>query len=191
MSQHHLIYIPGLGDSKSYGQSSLLKIWQLFGIKTHYAPVYWRVDEPFQAKLAKLTKLVDELSINGLVSIVGISAGASAAMNLLSARQTKIHKAVFVAGKLLYPETINEEYFRENPAFKESVFMADANFKAMTKAERQKMLSLYAIYDNTVPIKASQLPGVKHTRIIAVGHIPTIFTTLVFYGYSISRFIKS
>lgn len=188
---HHVIYIHGFGDSKPDGQNALVKLWRVFGVRTHYSPVYWAKDEAYKIKLGKLLSLVDQLSIENTVSVIGVSAGASMAMNIYAERKNKINRVIFIVGKLLYPETVQESIFQKHPVFRGSVFAADENFKQMSKTDKNKMLTMYALVDNTVPILASMLPGVKHKRILALGHIPAIYIAITFYSYSITKFIKS
>ncbi len=164
----------------------------LWGVKVHYSPVYWDNNESLEQKLNRLLKQVDELSQSGkTLSLVGVSAGASMAMDIYALRKNKIHKAVFICGKLLYPETIGERYFQKHPAFRKSVFTADSNIKNLASADKARMLSLYALADNTVPVRASKLPGVQSKRILALGHIPAIYAAIIFYSPPIAKFIKS
>lgn len=190
--QHHVIYIPGIGDSRPWAQDKILRLWKLWNIGAHYSPVYWDINEPYEDKLAKLTKLVDKLySQDNLVTIVGVSAGASMAMNVFAAQKAKISRAAFICGKLLYPETVQGSYFKKHPAFKESVFAADANFKTMSDEDKAKLLTLYPLADNTVPVEAAKLPGVLAKRLLTIGHIPAIYLAITVYSRTIAKFLKS
>ena len=192
MSKVQVIYIPGLGDLRPWGQDKILKLWQLFDCQVHYSPVGWAVDEPYQDKLDRLLKLVDKLSVTGhKIAVIGTSAGASMAMNLYAERKSKIQAVVFVSGKLLYPETIDEHYFIENPAFKESAFNGAASIEKLDKEDKAKMLTVTPFEDQTVPVKAARVPGVKDKRSPILFHIPGIFIALTFNSFGICRFIKS
>lgn len=190
--EHHFIFILGFGDHRPLGMDRIIKLWRVFDLRPHDVRMMWADDEPFEDKLKRITDKIDYLTSQGfLVSLVGISAGGSAVLNAYGLRKDKIHKVVFISGKLLYPETVSELYFQKHPAFKESVFRANINFQKLTSKDKQKLLTLYALVDNTVPVRASKLPGVRGKRILALGHIPAIYTAITFYSYSIAKFIKS
>lgn len=190
--QQQVIYIPGFGDSRPWGQPTILKLWRVWGCEVHYSPVNWDNNEPFEQKLTKLLELIDKLTSSGrTISLVGISAGATMAMNVYAARNNQIHRVVFICGKLLYPETVSESYFKIHPAFRKSVFGADTNFKKLDKADKAKMLSMFALADNTVPVRASKLPGVRWKRILALGHILAFYIAISFYSRSVCKFLKS
>ena len=94
---HHIIYVPGLGDHKTYGQNIGIQIWRLFGFVPHYFPLGWATKEGFDQKLGRLLRQVDALRDQGhAVSLVGVSAGASgcqfeAAQNPTPNRKYHVH----------------------------------------------------------------------------------------------------
>lgn len=192
MSQHNVIYIPGLGDHRSWGQEFILKFWRLTGIKVHYQSISWAKDEAFGKKLDRPIQKIDELASNDRkVSLVGVSAGASAALNAYSARPSKTKAVVFICGKLHNPQTVNPRYYIENPAFQKSLALAQANIAKLTAADKAKMLSVWSPRDRLVPPRDSQIPGIKNHRLRAGGHIPSILAALTIYRLLITDFIKS
>jgi hypothetical protein len=36
-----VIYIPGLGDRRKFGQNQIIKLWRVFGISPYYFPINW------------------------------------------------------------------------------------------------------------------------------------------------------
>jgi len=123
---HHIIYVPGLGDRHpGHIQINLLingasRAWS----RTTFA-VGWSNSEPFDSKLNRLIGLIDELSTkNSLVSLLGTSAGAGLVLNAYLARPKNISRVVYVCGELTGFAKINPRYFKENPAFKDSMAMA-------------------------------------------------------------------
>jgi predicted esterase len=189
---HNVIYITGFGDHRPYAHDKLIKLWKLWGLKPHYCPVGWDLKVAYEDMVSKVEKMADSLAAKGeSLSIVGVSAGASLAMNIYADQPEKFNKAIFISGKLLYPETVQETYFEAHPAFRQSVYDADANFKKMSDKDKIKMMTMYAIADNTVPVRASKLGGVKHKRVLTVGHLPAIYISITLYSRAIAKFIKS
>lgn len=189
--KHHVIYIPGLGDHRALGQDKIIKLWRLFGLRVHYCPVSWADGQKFTPKLEKLTHKVKSLTSQGFsVSLVGVSAGASAALNLYMHNKDKIHKVVFIAGKIKDPTNVNPRYFSRNPAFKDSLYLSDTNYKKLTAQDKQKMIYMHGLVDGTTPPKNNQVPDIRSKTILAVGHIDAIFKAITFYAPFIARYIK-
>lgn len=192
MKQHHVIYLPGLGDQRTWGQSVIVKCWQIFGITTHYQKIGWANNGPFELKLKAVVDKIDFLSSQGfLVSLVGVSAGASAALNAYAARKGKISSVVFISGKILDPKGVNPRYFKLNPAFKESLYLSDTNTGKLSNEDKQKMLYIHALSDSTVPPYSNKPDGVRSKTVAVFGHILGIFVALTFYSRVITDFIKS
>lgn len=190
MGKNHVIYLPGIGDHKPYYQPQIINFWKSFGVIAHYHPVIWRDSEDFEIKLKKITKLIDELnSQDKLVSLVGVSAGATAAFNAYMANKGKIHRVVYVCGKLRRPESIGDGYYRKNPAFKQSLQMVEPQIEQMNEVDKSKMLSLKPLYDQTVPIADTVLPGVRNWKMVSLWHVPSIFIGITAYSPIICKFI--
>lgn len=186
---HQVIYLPGLGDQRPWGQQFITKFWRLAGLKVHYLPIGWAGGEAWPAKLERIIKQIDELGDADGVSLVGVSAGASAALNAYAARSAKIGRVVFICGKLTHPETVNPSYYRENPAFEQSLAAVQSVIAQLIPADKAKMLSLAPLYDGTVPVADTKIAGVAHRRLLVVGHIPAIFLAIGFYWPLIGRII--
>lgn len=190
MGKHHVIYIPGIGDQRPWGQDRFIRLWLLFGIKVYYHQIGWATNEPLQTKLKKITDQINYLTSQGfLVSLVGVSAGASAALNAYVDNQDKIYKIVFICGKVHYPKPINPRYFAENPAFEESLALSNKNSQNLSEQDKSKMLYFYGIFDTTVPPSTNRLNGVKSKAVLSIGHIAAIYIAIIFYSRSICRFI--
>lgn len=157
----------------------------------HYHPVIWRGSEDFAPKLDRIVELVDELHSEGhRVSLVGVSAGATAAFNTYMKRPEKIAKVVYVCGKLRRPDSVGERYYRINPAFKQSLEKVQDQIDNLTPEDSAKMLSLKPWYDQTVPVADTVLPGVRNWRMLSLWHIPSIFIGITAYSPIICGFIK-
>lgn len=188
---HHVIYVPGFGDSKSSGQKTVIQIWRLFGLHPHYLALGWSRQEGFGLKLDRLQQLIDELSGQGhTVSLVGVSAGASAVLNAYKSRKN-IHKVVCISGKINRPEQINQNYFIKNPDFKEAVFGIKAILQSLSPAELKKIMSTHPRYDQIVPIDDTKIPGSVEKALPGRSHATGIFIALTVGAPAITGFIKS
>lgn len=170
-----VLFIPGLGDDKIRGENiaiELLKLWRLDG---EYFPVYWHKTEDFKLRLAELSKKVVELNSEGRrVVLVGYSAGASAAINALSANKEKVSRVILICGKIQNLDKINDQYFKLNPRFGRSIDLLKKSLPDLDAKQRAKILSIRPIFDEVVPVKDTIIEGAKNKKIFMVGHVPTI-----------------
>src|ERR1019366_397352 len=114
----HVIYIPGLGDNKAQGQKLVVKWWFIYGVSGRCHQMKWSDGEPFEPKLKRLIAEIDELNSKGYaVSLIGSSAGASAALNAFAERKNVLGGVAIICGKVQNIDTVRPEYFKRNPAF--------------------------------------------------------------------------
>jgi pimeloyl-ACP methyl ester carboxylesterase len=191
MGKHHVIYIPGLGDHDPRlrnAQLLFLNKWQKAGATVHYQAIGWADGEGFVPKLNKVIELVDKLTLSGRrVSVIGVSAGASAALNVYMERRDKIRGVVYVCGKLTGTLNIDPKYYRNNPAFKESLYNAQANIRKLNRTDKTKMLSLYPIYDQVVAVADMKIPGVRTKMLPTILHSPSIFLAITLFRRTIIK----
>ncbi len=189
--KQRVIYVPGLGDRRSYGQRTIVKFWRLFGLQAHYFPLGWADSEAFEPKLSRLLEKIDEVKKPGAkVYLVGVSAGASAVINAF-ARREQVDGVVLICGKIQHPETINPRYFQRNPAFKESIYLVSDSLSKLSQKDRAKIMSIHPLYDQTVPISHTIIPGAREKTVFSVGHIMSIFYVIMFRGRMIAKFLKN
>lgn len=188
---HHIIYVPGLGDSRTHGQNILLQLWRLFGLKSHYFALDWADKQPFAPKLQRLLGEIDRLQKEGqTVSLVGVSAGASAVLNAYSQRKS-VAGVVCIAGKIQNPQTVSERTYATNPAFKESMAMVKASLDNLDAQHRQKIMSIHPLADHTVPITDTIVQGAVERAIPVKGHVFSIFYAVIFGSRFIANFLKT
>ncbi len=187
--KHHIIYLPGIGDHKDHGQIKILNSWTSAGIEVRYHRVGWAAEEPLDIKIEKVVKLINKL--DGRVSVVGVSAGASLAINVMAACEDKVLAVVLICGKFIKAQKIGPNYSLKNPILKESVEQSEQNLKAMPPYQKQKILSIRPIFDNVVPVADMVIPGATNQRIVSFWHIPSIFLAITIYRRSIISFIKA
>jgi pimeloyl-ACP methyl ester carboxylesterase len=190
---HYVIYLPGFGDTNnSQVQIRLLNRWRKFGVEPRFQSINWSNNENFESKLARILEDVDELiKQKHKVSLVGISAGATMAINTFSARKDNIDKVVFICGKINNPQNVRQYYFQKNPAFKESLEQAAVNLQKLDEKDKSKMLSIHPIYDEVVYVRDAKLAGAKSKTIFSVEHALSIFLALSLYKKVAINFIKA
>lgn len=188
---HHVIYVPGLGDKRSYGQTLAISSWRLFGLKAHYFPLVWSDKEDFEPKLARLLRKIDALKKKGKpVSLVGVSAGAGAVLNAFALRKDAITGVVCIGGKINNPQSINHKVYEINPAFKQSLMLLQKNLKKLNQAERKRIMSIHPLEDKQVPPADTLIRGATEKTVPVTGHIKGIFYTVMFRGRMIGTFLK-
>jgi len=190
--KHHLIFVPGLSDNNK------LLTWAInrfnkdeFTPHIHLAPWLKRT-EKFEPKLNRLLKLIDKLSGDGdLVSLIGISAGASLVLNAYLQRKNKIIGVVNICGRLRsgtgFP-SLNLAS-RKNPAFKQSVLGFENIEPTLTTKDKKKVLTISAFLDEIVPLNTATLPGATNIQVPLVEHNLAIYGTLIFYRGIINNFL--
>jgi pimeloyl-ACP methyl ester carboxylesterase len=187
----HVIFVPGLGDRRKYGQDMVIHLWRLFGLKPHYFPLHWYKPEGFEKKLERLLNTVEELSQNNdSVSVVGVSAGASAAINAFAASDN-IDSVILICGKINNPGSIGRRTFESNPDFKQSVFEVERSLGKLEQSDRAWIMSIHPRADQTVPIKDTIIDGAKEKTLPGWSHISGIFLGLILGSSAISKFVKT
>jgi dienelactone hydrolase len=190
MQKLHVIYVPGLGDSRVAGQQRAVRTWRLWGVEPELFQMNWGDKEPWQPKFQRLLARIDELDTQGkAVGLVGVSAGASAVINAYAARKQLVG-VVCIAGKINRPETIRKRYFVNNVAFITSANDCPKALAALQTADRRHILSRFGLFDERVTKEDSRVPGARNRLSPTIGHIPTIAAQITLGAPSFLRFLK-
>jgi pimeloyl-ACP methyl ester carboxylesterase len=189
--RRHIIYLPGLGDDKPF-QRLLVSWWWMLGVKVHYHHTGWSdKNETFEDKLQRLLDQIDALTTSGrTVSLIGTSAGASMALNAYSVRKEHIRRVVLVCGKIQHIETVSDDYYRQNPAFRGSLELLGSSLRRLTKVDTAKMLIVQPEYDDVVAREDMIIPGVSVMPISTSGHAKSIAAALTIYAPRLVQFLK-
>ena len=191
MNKKYLIYIPGLGDDKVVGQRKAISTWRLWGVQAELFQMNWADKEPWEQKFKRLIARIDTLAVNGSqIGLVGASAGASAVINAFAMRKNSVTGCVIIAGKVNRPETIGRSYVRENPAFVTSALDCQKAFDSLDSDDRKRILSHYALLDETVYRLDSHIPEAHNQMVPSIGHVFTIASQIIFGVPSFINFIK-
>jgi hypothetical protein len=192
--KHFVIYIPGLGDRKTYAwaQKLALNLWRTSHVIPCYFVVGWADEhETYKQKRERLIKTIDAAANNGYtVSLVAASAGSNLALAGLAARPYNVHRVVSICGKINHVETVKDAFFILNPAFKDAMLASKKYIPSLTAAARRKILIVRATRDSFVPARDGEVEG-AHTHILhSVGHVFSIFMAITVFRHITLRFIK-
>lgn len=190
----HLVIIPGLGDNDDYVRF-LTRSWERkYDIKTHVIAFGWKGKaNEFEDHLNKLRRYIDNLlKQNGDVSILGISAGASAAINLFSARKHKINKVISVCGRLRDQNVKQRFYYpkMQLDIFKKSLNLCEINQEKLTKEDKERILTIRPFYDDVVPVRTMTIDGAVNRKIFAAQHGISIYLAMTLYSKTIVKLLS-
>ncbi|OIN87952.1 MAG: hypothetical protein COW21_02540 [Candidatus Aenigmarchaeota archaeon CG15_BIG_FIL_POST_REV_8_21_14_020_37_27] len=193
MNSNNVIIIPGLGDD-----TNKLRIitnwWNKHGITPHIVSIGWHDQENFQQKLAKLVKTIDILSSQETVSLIGTSAGASAALNAFVKRRKKVYHVVNVCGRLRLGKYTGFRSFENrtssSPAFKESVLLFESMESKLSKADRSRIMTVTPRFgDELVPRDTAILEYAHNITIPTIEHGFSIAMALTIFAKPIIKFL--
>jgi hypothetical protein len=188
----HVLYVAGLGDDKVTGQRLAVRAWRLWGVRAEVFQPHWDNDEPWDAKRGHLlTKLDQLISENKPVALIGVSAGASAAINIYALRKSQLVGCVLIAGKINHANAIGEIYRQRNLAFVESAEACEKSLLELDASDRERMMSRYAIFDNLIPREDSKIAGAHNRMVLSIGHAITIATQIVIGAPLFLHFLKA
>lgn len=181
---HAVIIIPGLGDDR-FGAlwiiQKLTNYWSTYGLTPIVYAIGWHNGEKeFQPKLNRLIKYIDALSKTyEKISLVGTSAGASAALNAFFVRRKKVYKAISVCGRLFpgsgYKRRSLENMAKNSPPFRESVLLFARTEPTLTRFDRRRLMTIRARFgDEMVPAATSVLEGATNVTIPLFEHVVCI-----------------
>jgi hypothetical protein len=192
MAKHTIVYIPGLGDHDMSRQLMALKLWRIYNVKTEVCPIYWLKDEPWDTKMQRILDKIDyHIQQGNTVSIVGISAGTTAALQAFDKRKSSINKLSLVCGKFQYPETVHPKRYKMNPCFHEALVKTKPVLDSLTDADKKKIRSYRPVYDNFLPPRETTLNGVKTVITPSITHVGGIAYALTLGSWQLVRFLKS
>lgn len=180
MAKRQLIIIPGLGDrDKQY--RLFVPLWARLGFEVHIFVFGWEDHHlTIEAAQSRLLQFVDDMSTN--VYVIGVSAGGTAAVNLLAARPHTVTKVITVCT----PYTVVAE--RINRLLHQTSNRLVTNLAEMNDPTKTKILSVHAAFDQLVSQRASKPAGIAHKRLWSVGHAPTIIVALILYRHALKSF---
>lgn len=192
---HHVIIIPGLGDE--IGKITwATNFWSRFGLNPTVHSVGWHTREKeFQPKLQILIDIVDTFADKGdRVSLVGYSAGGSAALNTFFERRETVHRVINICGRL---RTGTQNGFRSfnvrtatSPTFSGSVKLFESNENLLTSQDKQKIMTVRPLFgDELVPADTIILRDAYNITIPTPEHVFSIAMALTAFSKPLITFL--
>jgi predicted alpha/beta hydrolase family esterase len=192
MSKLHLIYVPGLGDHRVGGQQKLVDTWKWWGVTAELFQTGWADGEEWDPKFERLLQRIDRASSSGkAVGLVGASAGATAVINAFHARHDSVVGVILIAGKINRPHAISASLTRKNTALGAAAHTAFIALSDLSKNERARIMSRYALIDPIVPAVDSHIPGARNRVQLSMGHAFTIASQMLFAAPLFIRFLRT
>lgn len=194
--EHSVIFVPGLGEHTTL-YKHLTSDWPKYGLNPVIHSIRWRdKNSHFQSKLQRLVSLIDTLYESGnTVSLVGVSAGASAALNAFTERKEQVSRVVSVCGRLRTGREkgfrFYETLFARSPALESSVKQFEENERNLSMEDRRRIMTTRAKFaDISAPKETSILDGSYNKEIPMAVHMPTIIVALKIFPKPITVFLK-
>ena len=190
-----IIVVSGLGDN---GRELKLAStwWKKEGLEPIIFLPHWENEKGVKPKLTRLLRKINIESRDKKILLLGISAGASLAMNAFLMKPEKIEKVVSLCGRLkmgLSKDMIRrklQENTLKRRAFRESVELLQKNLNKLAKIDKKRILTLSAEFgDEVIPLETSTLPGVKNIMIPAIEHVISIFSAMTVNFEPIKKFL--
>lgn len=189
--KHVVLYLPGLGDTSLRARRLLVAGWYIYGVQPIVHPMNWSDKRPFEVKFQELLEHIDQLvSAGHTVSLVGESAGASAALNAYAARPQAIHRVACICGKLRNAQSVSSRVYRYNPAFAESMRRLPESLAGLDTIRLRRVRSVHPLHDATVPVSDTVVPGAESKTIVSVGHPTSIVLGDTLFSYTLVGFLK-
>jgi len=194
--EHKIIVIPGLGD-RTKPLELAANHWRKHGLEPIMHPVGWHDGEiSFRPKLERLVEMIDSLTHEGdRVSLVGTSAGGSAALNAFIERSDQVHRIVNVCGRLRKGPLKGFRSFgaktASSPAFANSVELCESREEELTSTDRKKIMTVRAMFgDELVPADTTVMLGGYNTLVPTPEHMLSIISSLTIFSKPLIVFLK-
>ncbi len=171
--------------------------WKGKGLDTMIHSVGWRDGEPsFTAKLKRLVDIIDCFIEQGdRVSLVGTSAGGSAALNAFIERKDTVHRVINVCGRLRTGPTTGFRSFESKTSsslsFRDSVILCEGREKELSATDSQRIMTVTALFgDELVPPDTIALSGAYNIAVPMLGHSVSIGAALTVFSRPLIAFLQ-
>lgn len=184
----HVIYIPGLGSTKTEKrEKQAMALWPK-SIRIHYFPSRWSTEETADDKFKRLKDWFAALPIEEGDSriVVAISAGGSLATRFVY--EHDVARIYFVSCKIKGAASIGASYRESSPALVE---MVEASETLLNQPQHiaNKTTIVRPLFDTVIPMRDMNINSAKrHRRLPAVGHVSGIALALLcYFPFSLRR----
>jgi len=190
-----VIIIPGLGDDVRLLQHAT-KDWAENGLDVVLFPLHWRDHEHFETKLQRLRDMTFALSKKtSSISVVGCSAGGSAALNLFIDQNNIVGRTINVCGRLRQGTQTGFRSFKAKTkssiSFAESVQLFERHESSLTKQQRERIMTIHSLFgDQLVPAETTTLEGAYNITIPTTEHTISIYMALSLFSEPLINFLN-
>lgn len=191
----NLFIIPGIGYTVDWIKF-LTRNWERkYGIEPHVVDFNWMADsEKFPGRFERMGKYLDEDMKDGReISLLGISAGGSAVINLFYPRRNKIKKVVTICGRVRDPNV--RKMWNHKPevlgVYEESVKLCEKNLDKLSDEYKEKIMTVRPYFDEVVPLRTMTIEGARNERVNSAQHMVSIALSMSLYSKIIVDFLKN
>ncbi|PIY80257.1 MAG: hypothetical protein COY80_03760 [Candidatus Pacebacteria bacterium CG_4_10_14_0_8_um_filter_42_14] len=192
--EHKVVIIPGLGDDTKHLRLAVAP-WNRKGLTPIVYSVDWRNGEGFEPKLEGLLTLVDKLEAEGnLISLVGTSAGGSAALNAFVKRLDAVHRVINVCGRLRVGPTTGYRSFdsmtKTSLAFAQAVKMFEGLEGSISTQDIKRIMTVRSLLgDELVPKSTTIIEGARNIWVPTPEHVISIGASLTVFSHRLIEFL--
>lgn len=178
-----VVIVPGYGDRADYLKKLSDRWLKRFGSELVIVPFGWSGE--VASFDAKDLNFMDRIKSMGEVGIIGISAGASAALRAQQLLGDQVRKVVTVCGpvhaSLMNKDTLHDKY---------SLLEQSLAKLQPKKIPAEDVLTLRPLYDELVPVQAMKLEGATDIRMKMIGHGPSILWAMYRHAQDMNNFLS-
>ncbi|MBN2101174.1 hypothetical protein JW710_04800 [Candidatus Dojkabacteria bacterium] len=170
--------------------------WEKEGIASYVHPIQWYDrDTTFEEKLDNLLNLVRDLSRSGPVSLAGVSAGASTALNAFLREPDLISSCICICGPVRFGDgklCERERMKKRSPLFAQSVEMSEENIGKLHNGLESRILTIFPKFgDELIQRHTVKISGAKNIEIPVIGHRTGVLFAMTLWSKEILGFIKN
>ncbi len=183
MTKPVLVIIPGIGDrTRVYGVFAW--VWRRLGYETHVISFGW---SNYYADIGTKTRdflhKLDAVTAKADCYVIGVSAGGTAAVHAYANRGS-IRRVVTISAPFADFENL------QNRLLADSIIAARQDLRGFDAVEKARIMSVFGLYDQTVPTHMSRPDGVRLKHLWTLWHGPTIFVALTLRARRLKRFFS-
>jgi hypothetical protein len=198
-----IIYFNGLGDGKPRGTGKLvmnlaLRYLAQHGISVVSIPVNWYSNEPFPEFLERmLTGVQDELAMHDTVTLCGVSAGGSLAVNVLGRLKSENLSVIVLCGPLRFVKkddsltlqrlALQNTSHPSQNLYDSVKYCSATTIPHLTPQAKQRIITVKQLADGVVPRRTMVIPGVRVTTVPGLGHLFGILVGILYLPSLVRR----
>lgn len=178
-SMRHIVYIPGFGDNFDTLRRLALRRWRRRDTKVTFVPMRWSDrHETYEAKYARVAKVIEQINANELI-LVGESAGGAMALFAFSRHLGQIDRVMTVCGYNHGAADVHHHHQQAHPAFYQLMPVVDEIVANFVPTDLQCITTIYSPRDHIVTPEHSRITGAHQQTLHTPGHFISIANCLL------------